>query len=291
MLRLRQDIPLFPGGRKKAFTLSSDDGVTQDGRLTELMRKYGIKGTFHLNSGLMGDRDWLIQPGIDASHYKYGRDEIKDVYDGFEIAVHTMTHADLTKVPSSMVSWEIAENKRDLESIAGHPIQGMSYPFGTYNDAVEGIADICGILYSRTVAVTEDFRMPDNFMEWHPTCHYCADNRMELAEKFLEKESEQKYLAPSLFYVWGHAYQLDAYQDWDGIETFFAKIANRQDVWYASNIEICCYMQAVKKLVYSSTGDYIFNPSCLDVWLMIDNKEYHIPSGETISVLWECANE
>lgn len=291
MLRLRQDIPLFPGGRKKAFTLSSDDGVTQDGRLTELMRKYGIKGTFHLNSGLMGDRDWLIQPGIDASHYKYGRDEIKDVYDGFEIAVHTMTHADLTKVPSSMVSWEIAENKRDLESIAGHPIQGMSYPFGTYNDAVEGIADICGILYSRTVAVTEDFRMPDNFMEWHPTCHYCADNRMELAEKFLEKESEQKYLAPSLFYVWGHAYQLDAYQDWDGIETFFAKIANRQDVWYASNIEICCYMQAVKNLVYSSTGDYIFNPSCLDVWLMIDNKEYHIPSGETISVLWECANE
>lgn len=291
MLRLRQDIPLFPGGRKKAFTLSSDDGVTQDGRLTELMRKYGIKGTFHLNSGLMGDRDWLIQPGIDASHYKYGRDEIKDVYDGFEIAVHTMTHADLTKVPSSMVSWEIAENKRDLESIAGHPIQGMSYPFGTYNDAVEEIADICGILYSRTVAVTEDFRMPDNFMEWHPTCHYCADNRMELAEKFLEKESEQKYLTPSLFYVWGHAYQLDAYQDWDGIETFFAKIANRQDVWYASNIEICCYMQAVKNLVYSSTGDYIFNPSCLDVWLMIDNKEYHIPSGETISVLWECANE
>ena len=43
MLRLRQDITLFPGGRKKAFTLSSDDGITQDIRLTELMRKYGIK--------------------------------------------------------------------------------------------------------------------------------------------------------------------------------------------------------------------------------------------------------
>ena len=73
MLRLRQDITLFPGGRKKAFTLSSDDGITQDIRLTELMRKYGIKGTFHLNSGLMGDRDWLIQPGIDVSHYKLVR--------------------------------------------------------------------------------------------------------------------------------------------------------------------------------------------------------------------------
>ena len=109
MLRLRQDIPLFPGGRKKAFTLSSDDGVTQDTRLTELMRKYGIKGTFHLNSGLMGDRDWLIQPGIDVSHYKLRRDEIKEVYDGFEIAVHTMTHPDLTTVPSSMAAWKRCE--------------------------------------------------------------------------------------------------------------------------------------------------------------------------------------
>ena len=160
MLRLRQDIPLFPGGRKKAFTLSSDDGITQDIRLTELMRKYRIKGTFHLNSGLMGDRDWLIQPGIDVSHYKLRRDEIKEVYDGFEIAVHTMTHPDLTTVPSSMAAWEISENKRDLEALIGHPISGMSYPFGTYNDSVLETVRICGILYSRTVITTDDFRLP-----------------------------------------------------------------------------------------------------------------------------------
>ena len=49
MLRLREDIPLFPQGRKKAFTLSSDDGVTQDGRLISLMKAYGIKGTFFWN--------------------------------------------------------------------------------------------------------------------------------------------------------------------------------------------------------------------------------------------------
>lgn len=287
MLRLRQDIPLFPNGRKKAFTLSSDDGVTQDGRLTELMRKYGIKGTFHLNSGLMGDRDWLIQPGIDASHYKYGRDEIKEVYDGFEIAVHTMTHPDLTKIPSAMAVWEISENKRNLESIAGYPIQGMSYPFGTYNAQVKESAHCCGILYSRTVACTGKFNMPEDFLEWHPTCHYCADDRMELAETFLTENAERPYRSPSLFYVWGHAYQLDAYEDWDGIEKFFKKLAGREDVWYASNIEICYYMQAVRSLIYSSTGDYIFNPSCMDVWMMIDGKEYRIPSGKTVSVSWE----
>ena len=46
MLRLRQDITLFPGGRKKAFTLSSDDGITQDIRLTELMRKGNFSSEF-----------------------------------------------------------------------------------------------------------------------------------------------------------------------------------------------------------------------------------------------------
>ena len=291
MLRLRQDIPLFPGGRKKAFTLSSDDGVTQDTRLTELMRKYGIKGTFHLNSGLMGDRDWLIQPGIDVSHYKLRRDEIKEVYDGFEIAVHTMTHPDLTTVPSSMAAWEISENKRDLETLAGHPISGMSYPFGTYNDSVLETVRLCGILYSRTVITTDAFRLPENFLTWHPTCHYCADNRMELAEKFLEENAAEEYLSPSLFYVWGHAYQLDAYQDWEGIENFFARLGNKEDIWYASNIEICQYILAVRSLVYSSTGDYIFNPTCTDVWLMIDGRPYQIPSGKTVSIPWKHTND
>ena len=99
---------LFPGGAKKALTFSYDDGQMFDARLIELFHRYSLKGTFHLNSGLMGDRDWLIQPGIDVSHYKLRKDEIKEVYDGFEIAVHTMTHPDLTTVPSSMAAWELS---------------------------------------------------------------------------------------------------------------------------------------------------------------------------------------
>ena len=43
---------LFPGGKAKAFTLSYDDGVESDFRLADLMRKYGVKGTFNVNSGI-----------------------------------------------------------------------------------------------------------------------------------------------------------------------------------------------------------------------------------------------
>ena len=44
----------FPGGRDKALTFSYDDGVKGDIHLLELFKKYGVKGTFNLNSGLMG---------------------------------------------------------------------------------------------------------------------------------------------------------------------------------------------------------------------------------------------
>lgn len=287
MLRLRQDIPLFPGGRKKAFTLSSDDGVTQDIRLCALMRKYGIKGTFHLNSGLMGDRDWLIQPGINASHYKLKKEEIRDTYDGFEIAVHTMTHPDLTRVPSAMAAYEIAANKKELEEIICRPVQGMSYPFGTYDDEVVNIARGCGIIYSRTIETTDDFYLPDDFLKWHPTGHYCDNKRFSAAQRFLKPVTDQEYRHPLLFYVWGHAYQLDAYNDWDSIEDFFRLIGRQDEIWYASNIEICTYMNAVKQLVYSSSGDYIFNPSCMDVWMMIDRKTICLKSGKTTVIPWQ----
>ena len=39
---------------KKYFTLSFDDGLEQDKKVLALMKKYGLKGTFNLNSGMFG---------------------------------------------------------------------------------------------------------------------------------------------------------------------------------------------------------------------------------------------
>ena len=52
------------GGKKKAVTLSFDDGVTQDRRLVELLNRYQLKATFNLNSacfGKTGKTTWLKQ--------------------------------------------------------------------------------------------------------------------------------------------------------------------------------------------------------------------------------------
>ena len=42
----------YPGGKTKAFNITYDDGILQDVRFVALLNKYGIKGTFNLNSAL-----------------------------------------------------------------------------------------------------------------------------------------------------------------------------------------------------------------------------------------------
>ena len=39
-------------GKSKVLTLSYDDGVVQDIRLINILDKYGIRGTFNINTGM-----------------------------------------------------------------------------------------------------------------------------------------------------------------------------------------------------------------------------------------------
>ena len=55
---------LYPNGKRKAFNITYDDGVLQDVRFVELMNKYGLKGTFNLNYGLMEQEfEWTHKRG------------------------------------------------------------------------------------------------------------------------------------------------------------------------------------------------------------------------------------
>ena len=80
-----------PDKKLKAFTLSYDDGVTQDIRLIELLEKYNLKCTFNLNSGL----------GYRAN--RIDNDKIREIYKNHEVAVHTKTHPNLTGLDDNEV--------------------------------------------------------------------------------------------------------------------------------------------------------------------------------------------
>lgn len=267
----------FKDGKKKALTLSYDDGVRQDIRLTEIMKKYSLKGTFNLNSALFSDEN-------DTSNGRIKRLTRKEAYSlykdsGNEVAIHGYTHPHLEKLSLNHAMYEITEDRKQLEELFGTLVRGCAYPCGYYNDNVVDILRLCEIKYARTVESTEKFDIPTDWLRMGATCHHKNPRLFELADEFLNAETIR---APYLFYLWGHSYEFDLDDNWDVIERFGEKMGNRDDIWYATNIEIYDYVQAYNSLQTSVNGKMIYNPTLLDLWMEDNGKEICIRSGETV---------
>ncbi|MDO3408147.1 polysaccharide deacetylase family protein [Saccharibacillus sp. CPCC 101409] len=258
---------LFPGARFKALTFSYDDGRDQDRRLVEIFNRHNLKATFHLNSGKFGD-DGYVEHG-----------EVADLYAGHEISAHTVTHPFLERIPRERLITEIMDDRRSLEELAGYPVRGMSYPYGTYNEEVAKAVGSLGIRYSRTVKSTSGFKVPEHPLTWHPTCHH--KQMQEHGESFLALDPPPHYTDLSLLYVWGHSYEFDNDDNWNEIEEFCAKMADRTDIWYATNIEIIDYLDALKRLAFSVDGMLVHNPSALAVWVTVNGEAVEIVGGGT----------
>ncbi|MDO4513525.1 MAG: polysaccharide deacetylase family protein [Lachnospiraceae bacterium] len=219
--------------KMKAFTLSYDDGITQDIRFVELLNRYGLKATFNLNSGIQTKANsWVNKDGIVVR--RMNMDGLKELYAGHEIAVHSLTHPDLTKFDEETVYNELARDKANLEAFFGTKITGMAYPFGTHNEQVRAVAKKVGLHYARTVHSTNHFELPADLLQLPATCHHGAENLMDLAKQFAEAKPDM----PQLFYVWGHSYEFDFDQSWERIEEFFRYISGREDIFYGTNAEV-----------------------------------------------------
>ena len=259
----------FPSGKHKVLTMSYDDGQIHDKRLIEIFNKNGIKGTFHINSGL-----------IEGRPEKVTLDEVKDVYNGHEVSCHTIYHPTIERCPITQVVQQIIEDRKLLEDACGYPVRGMSYPNGSYSKEIVDALPACGIEYCRVVGSTDDFAMPENFLTWKATCHH-SHNLMENARRFADLHKTQ-YLY--MMYVWGHSYEFPRDDIWGLIEEFCEFIGGRDDIWYATNIEIVDYMNAAKNLKFTAKGDMVYNPSAITVWLSVDGNIVSVAPGETVDL-------
>lgn len=178
---------------------------------------------------------------------------------------HTSTHPTIERCPLDQVVQQVIEDRKALEDAVGYPVRGLSYPNGSYSKDIINLLPACGIEYSRVVGSTDDFAFPDNFLEWKSTCHH-GHNLMQNAERFADLHKTQ-YLY--MMYVWGHSYEFDRDNSWDLIEGFCKFIGGRDDIWYATNIEIVDYMNAAKNLKYTANGDRVYNPNAISVWLKL----------------------
>lgn len=282
---LRRDLLLFPGGKDKALTFSYDDAVTQDVRFLDMLNARNLKGTFNINTGLLGTCSLHTQNGKTVTHDKLLHAEIASTYEGHELAVHGLTHLDMKLVPESTAAYEVTADKHNIEEIVKAPVRGLAYPFGTYDERLMQVLKNCGIEYARTVESTGGFGLPEEFLSWHPTCHHADERLFVLADEFFSKD--ERYQGPKLFYVWGHTYEFDVNDDWERMEKFLDLVSGKEEVWYATNIEICDYVNAAKQLRYSAAGKYIYNPTRQDIWMRLDPKSEDIvalKSGEVTEV-------
>ncbi len=244
------------------LTMSYDDGKNEDGRLVEIFNKYGIKGTFHLNSGLYENR---IPIG-----------EIAELYKGHEIACHTATHPTIERCPIEQVARQILLDREELEKAVGYPVRGFSYPNGSYNKQIKELLPLLGIRYARVVGNSGSFALPHDPYEWKATCHH-KYRLLELGNEFCGL-SKKQYLY--IMYVWGHSYEFSNDGNWDLIKDFCKLVGGRDDIWYATNIEIMDYLDACERLICSADGSFIFNPSAKSVWLSVDGEIIEAKGGE-----------
>ena len=257
----------FPGGKAKALTMSYDDGKMQDKRLIGIFNKYGIKGTFNLNYGQVGERPRMTF------------EEMEGLYDGHEIATHTMTHPTIERCPLVEVAEELLEDRKGLEKWTGQIVRGHAYPNGSYSEEIKQLYRQLGVAYARVVETVPDFALPKDPLEWHATCHHDDPKLMEYAEFFADFQKRQ-YL--KLMYVWGHSYEFDNNDNWDVIENFCKYMGGRDDIWYATNIEIIDYMDAAKRLQFSANYERVYNPNACSVWLQLNSDKCVEIKGGTL---------
>lgn len=273
----------FPEGKRKALTLSYDDGIVYDRRLVELMNHYGVKGTFNLNSALLDKSCMIRSDGIDAEESVITAEEIPQLYEGHEVATHASRHIALAQCGSAAL-YEILEDRKVLESLVPYMVRGHAYPYGIYDETVLAMLKAAGIRYARTVVSTGAFGLPENFLEWHPTCHHTDFRLMELARQFCEPEKEPEGVAePQLFYLWGHSYEFARQDNWKVMEDFLAYVSGyKEEIWMATNGDIADYVEAYRNLVFSVDGARVYNPSCRTVWIEAAGEIYPVQAGETV---------
>ena len=272
----------FPNFKLKALTLSYDDANRQDKRLIAIMQKYGLKGTFNINSGAYGEEYQGVEKG------RMSKKEAIDLYtnSGMEIGIHGFHHISLTDVDTALAIDEIATDRKDLEKTFNRVIKGMAYAYGAYNDEVVDLLKKLGIDYSRTTNCTGKFDIPTDWLRLPTTCHHKDERLMGFAKEFVEIEEESRFWRNKLqmFYLWGHSYEFDNDDNWDVIENFAKYVGNREDIWYATNGEIFTYLKSAEQLRFSADGKFVENPSAKDIYINYINQKCVVPSGATVKI-------
>lgn len=237
---------------KKYFVWNIDDGLEQDKRIIEVLKKYGMSATFNLNSGLYGDRTYesrisnlgMMETPADkfdlnkrhllpfAEHFRIPEEEVREVYQGFEIASHTLEHKNLKKCDEQELQRQILQDVENLSKTFDQQIIGFAYPYGVINDKAIGVMKKAGIRYARTVKSDKNFRFPDDPLRMPMNGWHISKKIFETLDAFFEAGTEED----RFFLMFAHGYEFDfntKESSWSKFEEICKRVSEHKDI-------ICC---------------------------------------------------
>lgn len=255
---------LYPKGKKKAFNITYDDGITQDIRFVELLNKYNLKGTFNLNSELMKQEfAWTHESGLVIR--RLSQEVAVNLYQNHEVASHTLTHPYMNDLSETKIMYELEQDKKNLEQLFGKEVLGFAVPFDYYSELIAECAKKCGFAYARTSEERYSYAPPENYFFWAAGAFHVMSGFHKFVENFFETEEEL-----ALCQIVGHSYDLDTENMWEQMETILRRIAEDENTISMTNLELVKYLKAIRSAVV--LHDRIENNSDMELWFEVDGE-------------------
>ena len=267
---------LYPNGKSKAFNITSDDGVLQDIRFVQLLNKYNLKGTFNLNSQLMKEEfEWIHEKG--ATIKRLSPEKVVELYNGHEVASHTLTHTYMENLGEEEITRQMAEDKANLEQLFDRKIHGFAAPFSYYSPLIAYCAMKCGFEYARCSQERYTYEPPENYFWWAAGAYHINPDWRKFASEFFTTDTEL-----ALCQIVGHSYDLDTEDMWDEMEELLKQISDDNSIEPMTNIELVRYLKAIRSINISKNT--IKNITEVDLWFDIDGNVVCIKSGEEFKI-------
>lgn len=228
---------LYPKGKEKAFVVTYDDGVLQDKRFVELLDKYGIKGTFNLNSGLMKiGFQWTHESGLAVK--RLCEDTVKNLYKNHEVASHTLTHPYMNCLSEAEIMRELTEDKANLEKLFRRMVKGFAVPFDYFSPLIKECVKKAGFDYCRISEESGSFAPPADVFALRPGIFHTSTKIKDFVRNFINTDEE---LATCI--IAGHSYDLDTENLWEDLEEIFALVSKQNNIWFATTAELVAYLK------------------------------------------------
>lgn len=235
---------------KKYFAWSFDDGLQQDKKIIEILKEYGLGATFHLNSGLFGDKTYEGRIGnlgmteMPAAkyeararhllpyvpHFRIPADELKQVYEGFEIASHTCHHVNLVRCTEDERRAEIGGDVKALSELFGQTVTGFAYPYGIGAKQSREALKAAGVKYARLATSEQNYRFPEDPLAMPLSCWHISPKTFDRLDAFFNMDTGDE---DAFFLLFAHGYEFDfgtKESNWDKFRRICETVARHDDV-------------------------------------------------------------